>query len=404
MFKHAFVRGIQSALINTGAASFPDEGTASKVADFIADRVDIDPSTGVSYQDTYKIAGEIVEASDWMKAQPGFKAASFIKVSSWDDVAKLADYHAVALMEKAAEGSTIEGGDKGNDEPSSAEGKMDAAQRPMGYAEGARGQTAVDVRPGAVGAEMPSTNPPSESPMGENSATMQSRTASVAALFRKAAEGSTILGGDKGNDEPTSAEGKMDAAQRPMGYATDSLGQSAVDVRPGAVGKELAHPNGPAQSVSGSNSVTEASKAASADPFIALFKKTANEVVPYLPEELPEDVKVAAVRACMGMTQDEKAQYLGQLQYETKQASAREIVAAAGRRYDGRTANQRKLAEDDKLPAFLAEKLEKKDEAKAKGDDEDMAKGDDEEKDEEGEKKEAAIRANVKRIAASLRR
>ena len=42
MFKHAYVRGIQTALINEGVAAFPDKVTADKVADYIADRVDID--------------------------------------------------------------------------------------------------------------------------------------------------------------------------------------------------------------------------------------------------------------------------------------------------------------------------------------------------------------------------
>ena len=111
MFKHAYVRGIQTALVNNGAAVFPDETTAAKVADYIADRVDIDPLAGVSREMTHKVATDIVAASDWIKKQPNFKAASFNKLATWEDVAQVADRTATQRMTKAAEGSTIEGGD-----------------------------------------------------------------------------------------------------------------------------------------------------------------------------------------------------------------------------------------------------------------------------------------------------
>ena len=46
------------------------------------------------------------------------------------------------------------------------------------------------------------------------------------------------------------------------------------------------------------------------DAFVTVFKKTAAEIVEYLPAGLPEAQKIAHVRACMGMTTPEKAQYL----------------------------------------------------------------------------------------------
>jgi len=155
MFKHAFVRGIQSALVNQGVATFPDETTANKVADYIADRVDIDLSKPVPRDVAVKVAVDVKAASDYLKGQPGFKAASWNKLASWDDVQKLADHNVVQLMTKAAEGSTISGGDKGNEEGQSPQGetKMDVEQRPPGYATDSRGKTDVDTRPGAVGKE-----------------------------------------------------------------------------------------------------------------------------------------------------------------------------------------------------------------------------------------------------------
>lgn len=426
MFKHAFVRGIQTALINSGHAVFPDADTATKVADYIAERVDLDPLQGVSREVTHKVATDIVAASDYCKQQPNFKAASFNKVATWDDVEKLAAHHAEQLMIKAAEGSTIEGGDKGNKEPTTGEGKMDLSARPEGYATNSLGKTDVDTKPGMVGKEAPSPTPPHEAPSGSNSVTEHSRTASLSDLFRKAAEGSTILGGDKGNKEPTTGEGKMDLQQRPVGYAV-LPNQGAPGWLPGmidssaVVGKETANPAAPSNSPSGSNSVTaHSAKAAEDEAYLLLFRKTAAQVVQFLPGDIADESKISHVRVCMGLNDDEKARYLGQLQHDHKVASERAAVASAtlsGRRYDGRGANQsQKSAEDGALPPFMKKDDDKKDDDKK--DDDGKSKGGipdfiqakiDAKKDGDGDdkkdddKKEAAMRETVARIAASLR-
>ena len=388
MFKHAYVRGIQTALVNSGAAAFPDETTAAKVADYIADRVDIDPLKGVSREVTHKVAMHLVSASDEIKKQPGFKAASFTKLATWEDVGQLADRNAVQLMTKAAEGSTIEGGDKGNKDPNSGEGKMDVSQRPPGYATDSLGKTDVDTKPGAVGKEEEQPNKPKETDSKANSVEEQSKTSSLGNLFRKAAEGSTIMGGDKGNQEPTTGEGKMDLANRPAGYAVlpsqGALGEMMKHVTgPAVVGKETAQPVQPGQTVSGSNSITETSgKAAAEDPYIALFKKVASEIHEYLPGSINEDAKIAAVRACMGMTTEEKAYYLRGLQKEAtdKTAAAVAELPPGSRKdrytehnpdatharpgaYDGRSGNQGTKQADD-MPPFMKKDDDKKDEKK----------------------------------------
>lgn len=425
MFKHAYVRGIQTALVNSGHAAFPDETTANKVADYIADHVGIDPFQGVPAEATAKIAADVIEASEWIKQQPGFKAAGWNKLASWDDVYALADHNAVQLMTKAAEGSTIEGGDKGNTqaEAPAGETKMDARQRPPGYAEDSRGESAVDTRPGAVGKEEENPNRPAATDSKDNSVQEQSRTASLAYLFRKAAEGSTIMGGDKGNMDMSTAEAKMDASQRPQGYAVlpgqGDLGEM-MDHYSGAaiVGREAPHPNGPSQSPSGSNSLTETSaKAASADPFIALFKKTAAEVHEYLPRGMNEDAKIAAVRACMGMNNEEKAHYLVSLQKEAAVSSKRAAVdtrhnperTAETARYKGYpkagTKNVKESAEDDKeLPDFIKKKMKDADKEEHEDGEHEMSESAEEEKEEHEDKKEASLRAQLRRIQAAKRR
>jgi hypothetical protein len=417
MFKQAYVRGVANALIQSGHVSFPDEDTATKVADYIGARVEFDPSAPTR-EVTASIARHIYDASEHLKTQPGYKAASVTKVASLEDLGALAHAHTLHLMEKAAEGSTIEGGDKGNTTPNSAEGKMDASARPAGYAENSQGSTAVDTRPGAVGKEETQPNAPSNSPSGSNSITDASKSAAaLTSLIKKLAEGTTIEGGDKGNTEPTTAEGKMDAANRPPGYAVlpsqGDLGELMTQVSGGAVvGRETPHPSGPAESPSGTNSLIEhSSKAASEDPYLELFKKTAAEVVPHLPSTYDQDAKVAHVRACMGMTQLEKAHYLVGLQKEAADKTAGQAPAArpAYQGYNGKNANQKKAGE---MPAFLADKKDEKkddggDEKKnlppwlmGKKDDEKSEKKDDEKKDDE--KKEASLAQHLRRITAAI--
>ena len=435
MFKNAYVRGVQNALIQSGHVAFPDEETACKVADYIANASKIDPLAegGIPTQVTAKIAEAVIDASNWFKDK-GYKAASFSKLASMDDLSKLAHQHTMDLMQKAAEGSTIEGGDKGNSEKTTAEGKMDEKARPDGYAENSRGKTDVDVRPGQVGKEEEHPNKPSESPSGDNSVKEQSRTAALLSFIKKTAEGSTILGGDKGNKEPTNAEGKMDTAMRPPGYAVlpgqGSLGElmQRFDGQ-SAVGKEAPHPNAPSNSPSGSNSIIETSgKNAEDQAYLMVFKKTASEVGQYLPAGLTDDIKVAHVRACMGMTNEERAHYLHGLQKEaaTKTASTPANVPPGSRsdgyqkhdpeathsrdgHYDGRNANQgTKQAE---LPPFIQDKIdakkeeggEKKDEKGEKKDENPFAKKDDEKKEEKKEdEKEGSLASHLRRIASAI--
>lgn len=444
MFKHAYVRGIQSALVNAGVAAFPDETTANKVADYIADRVDIDVSKQVPRDTALKVATEIKAASDYIKGQPGFKAAAWNKLSSWDEVRQLADHSVVQLMTKAAEGSTIEGGDKGNEEPQSPQGetKMDTKMRPPGYATDSLGKTDVDTKPGAVGKEEENPNAPTRTDDKPNSVQEQSRTASVLrALFNKAAEGSTIMGGDKGNQTPTTGEGKMDLEQRPIGYATfgmagvGSLGEVMKQVTgPAVIGRETPHPNAPSETDKKNNSLLETSaKAAELDPYLVLFKKTAAEVNEYLPTAFDDDRKVAAVRACMGMTVTEKAHYLAGLQ---KEAAVHIAAAPAnlppGSRgdnyqkhtpdathsrpgaYDGRGNNQGTKQADEGFPAFMKKDDDKKKDEdgkeKDKGGDGDGKKKDEDDKEKslppwlkDEKEKEAALRTEFKRITDAQR-
>lgn len=314
MFKRAFVRGIQAQLVKNDRAVYPNEKAATDVADYIADNVDFDPGN-LTYDKVAELANHLIDASNAL-VERGYEAGPAVKTAALQSLEKLAHAHVVDLMTKAAEGSTIEGGDKGNKEPTSGEGKMDGAARPAGYAENSRGSTDVDTKPGAVGAESDNPNKATNSPAGSNSITEQRTAALLDAI--KVAMGSTIMGGDKGNTTPSSAEAKMDAQARPDGYAVlPSRGaDDAIKAMVGGaavIGKEVSHPNQVANTPGGSNSIVAQTKAAAEDPYLTLFKKVASEVHAFLPAAAPAEQKVAHVRAMMGMDTTEKAAFIANL-------------------------------------------------------------------------------------------
>jgi hypothetical protein len=85
------------------------------------------------------------------------------------------------------------------------------------------------------------------------------------------------------------------------------VGNTEMSIPSGAVvGREMAHPLMPGATASGSNSITEQTKNA----FDRVFTQTAEQVVRYLPEHMPETQKVAHVRAMMGLDVPERAGYL----------------------------------------------------------------------------------------------
>lgn len=330
MLGRSYVRGVQAGLINCGKLTYPNDKIASEVADRLADQFGEFPlyKEGQELPVDERITAKI--ASMLLKVDPEFKKVGHITsprpiINSMEQLQKMASDHAVDLMKKA-EGSTIEGGDKGNDESTTAEGKMDDKNRPSGYAENSQGKTDVDTKPGVVGKEDAHPKGPSNSPSGSNSVEDQSRTASVLELLMKAAGGSNMEGGDKGNQEYTTAEGKMDEKNRPSGYAVlPSQGNPGAipQMVSGAavVGKETPHPNGPANTPGGTNSVIDQSKAASElDPeYVTLLKKTAEAVVKFLPSDMSPSDKLAQVKYLATLSNQKKAEHLHQL----KTASAK---------------------------------------------------------------------------------
>lgn len=318
MFKRAFVRGIQSTLVANDRAVYPDEKIAAEVADYIADSLDFDPlSDTMTYDKVAELANHLIDASNELLKQ-GHKADPSVKTASLKDLTKLAHENAIALMQKAAEGTTLDPGNQGNKEETSAEGKNDKAYRPDGYAENSRGTTEIDTKPGEVGAMKDHPTGPANSPAGSNSLT-EGKSASLTETLRKMAQGTTLSPGNDGNKSSVTAEGQDELKARPQSYAVlPSQGAPSVVnnlVSGSAIaGREIPHPDGPTNKGVGASTnslIQHSAKAASYDEmFIELFKKTANEVVNHLPTSLSQEQKVAEVRKCMGLNTEEKAGHI----------------------------------------------------------------------------------------------
>jgi DNA-binding phage protein len=428
LFKRAYVRGVNDELIRLGLARYPVKEAADEIADAVGDQLPVEPSAEpVSPETAADVAATLVDAANKLVSETqgeglGSEGEQELKTSAAQDLETRAGeqaYHCmlkVAEEVKAAEGSTIEGGDKGNSPAGAAasETQMENANRPEGYANvgvtGVGGTSSGAGRgTGVIGKEQPQPAAPKESPGGSNSVVQQSKMGSLAEIIRKVAmakhaEGSTIEGGDKGNTMAgaTASETKMEERMRPEGYAhlgRPGMGDTDLQVPAGAnVGVEQAHPKAPAESPAGAlppssaNSIVENSKTSGEDPFLALFKKTAEEIANFLPATLTSDDKIAHVRRMMGMTPEERSQYLGIIAKEAGATDdqaftvAEKHAAAARRRYQGNPGRQDRTRANQKtageLPPALRAAIEKKKDEKGEGKDES-------EKHEEHEKKES---------------
>ena len=411
LFKRAYARGVNDELVRHGLARYATKQAADEMADAVGDQMPVEPAAEpVSPETAAEVAATLVDAANKLveetqgaglapEGAPPAPEEAALKTSAAADLSARAGDQAYLCMVKAAEetkraeGSTIEGGDKGNAPTGAAasETQMENKNRPEGYANvGVQGvgntSSGAGRGTGVIGDEQPQPVKPGESPSGSNSVIQQSKMGSLreliqkVALSHKHAEGSTIEGGDKGNDMAGSpfAETQMEARNRPMGYAEHSVGTTQLAVPPGAnVGIEQANPVQPGASPAGAtppgsaNSIVAQSKTSEADPFLILFKKTAEEVAPYLPANLPDDEKIGHVRHMMGMDGAERTQYIAMIAKEAGATDDQAVGLAAKhaedhnrRRYDGNPGRQNRTNTNQKtagdLPPALQAAIDKK--------------------------------------------
>lgn len=489
--KRAFTRGINDELIRLGLVRYQSKTAADEMADAVADNMegampDMPPpeegmaAEPVAPEVAAEVATELVESANKLveatsgaglaeEGAPPMPEEAELKTSAANDLDTRAHNQAYYCMVKAAQdaqklamGSTIEGGDKGNTLPEAAavtgEAKLELDRREMGYAhKGVRGVGQSDHPAGqdtdaSIGHEIPhpEPHPPSESPAGAippaagNTVVEQSNASkegSLRDIIQKVAMGSTIEGGDKGNDlgdaSQTTGEGKIEADRRPEGYAVkgeDGVGgtdhpagrdpSAQVGTEEGHTGTERpgATDQGAIPPDAGNTNV-EQSKTSAEDPYVVLFKKTASEVAEYLPP-MDDNAKVAHVRLMMGMTDPERNEYLATLHKEagtsdddTVAVVQKHAACASRRRHQGnpnrkdRTrANQKTAGELPPALAAAVDKKEGKDGDKKEDKGEEMSgkevpfppKTDEGEKKDEDAKKEGSLLDRIRDISLSM--
>ncbi len=316
LFKRAAARGVAHELVRNGLADFGSKLAMDEAADTAADTMmgDAPEMSGDEGHDPEMMAAlaeRLMAIADELQAAGhGSKQASEnLKVAAEGDVMKIAAEAALAVMEKAAyetrTAAVMEGGDKGNTESQAAAtdsvAALDLKNRPEGYATDSRGMSQLDTSPGMVGQLSDASGHVSRTDMGVNSA---NEDAKKQASIRKLAT-ALIMGGDKGNTPAQAAAadsvGALDLKNRPEGYAVVGKGGANFSEPQAArVGQERKPDVAPSRTVSGTNSVIEASKAASEQAmYMDLFRKTASDVGPYLPGGLSEDQKIAAIQQMM---------------------------------------------------------------------------------------------------------
>jgi hypothetical protein len=377
LFKVAYARGVQHALVGAGAIrKYANEAMADLAAEVASEEVpeglDV-AGAQVPDEVTGGVAGKLVELSEAANAtadaagataQIADEAAAEVGAADMGAM-EVAAKEAVARYKLSMKGEsdigTTGGGmdNRGNHLTQAAaitaEGSVEAQKRPEGYANtppkmemhASAQQGQQTAHPGA-----PTAAYAFDHSAAGKSASVNLDGPTAAAILRKLAmgqmnasdlSGSTGGGADKGEhvtDLTDTAEGAAEAKKRPDAYANSRGAVSEPSVQQG---QESAHPGSP-------TGLELEGKVASA--FDILFRKTAGEVGHYLPGEMSNQGKVAAIRTMIGMSNPERGQYIQRLAKHAEE-SAKEDKAKDEKKDKKKDDDDE--AKEDNFPAFLEE-------------------------------------------------
>ena len=385
LFKRAAARGVAHELVCSGVIAFPSKEAMDEAADAVADATPGAPGEpggapggmpemsgegGHSPEELAAVANKLMEIAHALMEQAGASAPGaggmppgmehegaapegpppspeaakmsmeLTKMAAEADYETVAAAIAVECMEKAAyetkaatSGALIHGGDKGNDPAQAAQhgevAALDQKQRPQGAYQVAMGDTALKTLQGHIGDLSKNPKGPANSPSGSNSVSSDAgshKAAGLDAELRKIAN--KLVGLHDGTDKNKLTDAAkhdqlaaLDQKNRPEGSYLVGVGNANFsEPQSHRVGVEMPHPKAPKNSPSGTNSIIDASKTSEEDAFLVLFKKTAEDVGPYLPA-MSDDEKVAAISKMIGYDHDARQAYLDTLHTE-KKASA----------------------------------------------------------------------------------
>lgn len=366
LFKRAAVRGIAHELVNRGLCEFPSKEAMEEAADAVADGPAAEPlpetsgPEGHSPEDVVAIANKLMEIAQALMAQasgggapggmgaaPGGaldaggggggappmdpaaaalakQGAEQLKVACARDLGTVASEAALACMDKAAaemkqasDPKLVGGGSDHKNTPSAAAkndsvAALDLKNRPEGAHLVGMGNTKLETGKGEIGHLGAPTVQPSNSPSGSNSVNSDSKKhAAMKEALLKAANKLVGLHDSKKNTLENSPDSlaKLDLKNRggASAYVVPQGGANFSEPQDARIGKEkkVERPLSPA----GSNSVIQASKAAGEltaeeQAQLELFQKCAEDVGAWLPKELSEEEKIAAIEGMIPLNHD----------------------------------------------------------------------------------------------------
>ena len=376
LFKRAAARGVAHELVRRGVIAFPTKEAMDEAADAVADSPvaggmpEMSPEGGHSPEELAAVANKLMEIVHALMEQAGAAAPGaggmppgmehegaapegpppspeaakmsmeLTKTAAEADYETLAQAIAVECMEKAANevkeatgGALIHGGDKGNDPAQAAQvgevAALDKKQRPEGAYHHGMGNTELETMKGHIGDLSKHPVGFSNTPGGSNSVAKDAGSAKAANLDEQLKKiANKLVGlhdGKSKNDLSDAAKhdqlAALDLKNRPEGAYLVGQGHTNIKEEEAArIGKEQPHPKAPSNHPSGSNSVIDASKTSEEDAFLVLFKKTAEDVGPYLPK-MSDDEKVAHITKMIGYDHDSRQEYLNTLHAAEKTAA-----------------------------------------------------------------------------------
>jgi len=328
LFKRAAARGVAYELVRRGVADFATKEAMDEAADAVSDHMmggmgDLSGDAGHDPEELAAVAEQLMAIADQLKAEghaPKMASENLKLAAQQSDLGAVAFEQATSVMNKAAAETALVGpGSSAQNTEGNAAGhndvaKLDLKNRSEGEYAVAKGDTKLDTSAGEVGQVKQPTKTPDTGVSGTNSVNEDSKKASLEAV-RKVAT-ALIMGPTSGNKEPQSAPyhdvTRLDLHNRPIGYAVvPKGGANFSEPQVARVGLERRPDVMPSRTVSGTNSVIEASKAAAEQEiYVEMFRKTASDVGPYLPVTLSEEQKIAAIQSMMPMDREHRGVFL----------------------------------------------------------------------------------------------
>jgi hypothetical protein len=343
--KQSFARGIGESLQRSGTTSIPTPELLKHACQLASHEITVEPSEmAVPHDQCIKVAQQLVAFNNQLFASGKVASGSPPALIGNDEVSAYGDM-LQNLYKHAMAGAPVITGNKPEQQNLmanvvNAEKVLDA-HRGEGYAHVGQGNTNLgETEAARIGEELKHPLAPTgvggaggnsvvAASNGQSQSSAAQKSASIAESLRKLAMGgaSTITGDNPSQQnleaDSANSETVLDA-HRPEGYANVGQGNANINETQAAnVGEETGHPLAPAHGGDASNSVVEATKQGMWERH---FNEVASHVAPRLPQTMPREEKVAAVKRAMAMEPHELNGFIQKLAAHYATPSAPDLL------------------------------------------------------------------------------